>query len=164
MELVELKKECESKRILAEKIYKDRSADVFLKELRKFSDSHSDEMSQSGGTYFFRQKIEMSVIDGNLEIIDRRGTAFLWVFELVADYSYSDGFEKMGRPYSVRFIKDESFVNDIKKVMANLDYTIQELGKNEIVSYKYLCDHEDVEVSTFDEVIQTVLNRNPVIC
>lgn len=163
MELIELKKECEEKRVVAERLYKKKSANVFLRELRKFSADHKDEITKKNGAYYFKDKIEMSIMDGNLEIIDKRGTLYLWLFELETDYTYSDIFEKERKLYSVHSIRDVSMADDIKKVMLSLDYTISELSRKEITCYKFLCDSENVAVDTFEKVIRTVLDREPII-
>lgn len=103
-----------------------------------------------------------------LEIIDRRGVAFLWCFEVEFDFvcRIGDAFIYNNKPFSVAHIDkaDEKLLLEIEKVIAEYDSAISYLQTNRDVNtyaYYYYSAHEEVTCSDIFEVFDTVLARKP---
>lgn len=112
--------------------------------------------------------LEIRTTEDTLEVIDRRGNAFLWCFEVEFDFDcrIGDAFIYNNKPFSVVYIDkaDEKLLLEIEKVIAEYNSTISYLQTNRDVNtyaYHYISAHEEVTCSDIFEVFNTILTRNP---
>lgn len=120
--------------------------------------------------YVLDEKIYLSI--GNtavLEIEDRRGSAFLWGFEI--DFSdklrLGDLFEHSKKVYSVRDLYECSFqgAKDVlQQIVNSLDDTLSKLRNSKDPdqwAYRYYSAHEDIFCEAIRDVVETVVKRKP---
>lgn len=164
MRLSELKKVCEEKCMEVQKLYKEMSEDIILKDINEYMSGTVHTIKKTSIGYVLDEKVYLSILDGNLDIIDRRATAFGWTFEIQCNIVNNDSFEYKGKFHSVKFVSDENLCPEVEKVIESLDESLNRLKKKEVVEYQYYSAHEDIEVSSFEKVIETVLQREPRVC
>ena len=126
-------------------------------------------MSGSDRNKFYKDKLIITVTSkGMLEIEDRRGSAFLWGFEIQHDKDFRlyNIFELDRNVYDVNYIKEsevtERMLNKIKEVIAEFNSSISILKSDiplDTWKYKYYDAHEDVTCNSLQEVFETVLKR-----
>lgn len=155
----ELKNECERKRLEVEKQYKSVCEDIIMRDVHNcFPD-----IKMQDGKYWISDQISMSIINGNFEIEDCRGTQYLWIFEISSNIVSSDYFHHEERLYRVRDITDEKLIPQVHEVIQRLDNYLVQLNQNDTLSYKYYCSSEDIEANSIEDVLKRVLARKPVI-
>lgn len=68
-----------------------------------------------------------------------------------------------GRPEFVKNIYDEGQVSAVYEVIDKLEKAKEELTANGISQYTYYYDHEKIRVNSFDDIMEKVLKRKPLV-
>ena len=126
-------------------------------------------ISGSDKNKFFKDELIITVTSkGMLEIEDRRGSAFLWVFEIQHENGFRiyNAFELDKKIYTVQYLKEseatDSILDKIREVISDFDNSISILKSDislDTWEYKYYDCHEEVTCNSLQEVFETVLKR-----
>ena len=166
-EFCELKIECEK---LLSEVKKRKQAlcvDIIHDDMNRLRLYYKERLTQSEkGMWFIDKDIKLQITDGDLDIIDDRGTAFGWLFEVeIEGVSDGDYFVIDNQLYSVADL-DENTLKDgeeyIMNVIEILKRSIEHIGHENDFEYSYYSDHEDIRCRDIFEVIKAVLDRKPV--
>ena len=151
-ELQNLKEECLQKQKTVEELNGSLCEKIILRDINILKKNDSTIMSGSDRNKFYKDKLIITVTSkGMLEIEDRRGSAFLWGFEIQHDVNYIKESEVT-----------ERMLNKIKEVIAEFNSSISILKSDiplDTWKYKYYDAHEDVTCNSLQEVFETVLKR-----
>lgn len=168
-ELQNLKEECLQKQKTVEELNGSLCEKIILRDINILKKNDSTIMSGSDRNKFYKDKLIITVTSkGMLEIEDRRGSAFLWGFEIQHDKDFRlyNIFELDRNVYDVNYIKEsevtERMLNKIKEVIAEFNNSISILKSDiplDTWKYKYYDAHEDVTCNSLQEVFETVLKR-----
>ena len=163
MNLNDAKKKCEILVESVKKTYFEKANTIIRDEVEKYMSKNADKMSTSGDTYYYEEKIQILIKDGCADIIDDRGTAFAWLFEVDSNIFRGDMVVINGRPEFVKNIYDEGQVSAVYEVIDKLEKAKEELTANGISQYTYYYDHEKIRVNSFDDIMEKVLKRKPLV-
>ncbi len=168
-EFQNLKDECLKKQKTVEKLNESLCKKIILRDIGIFKTSDDTLMPGSDKNKFYKDKLIITVTSkGMLEIEDRRGSAFLWIFEIQHDKGFRlyNIFELDKNVYDINYIKEpevtERMLNKIKDVIAEFNSSISILKSDiplDIWKYKYYNALEDVICNSLQEVFETVLKR-----
>ncbi len=164
MTLNEAKAKCADVLEKVTKLYAKKSEHIIITDIEFYMQNHSEAITKSGSIYYLGDNIKMYVSNGCLEIEDRRGTAFAWGFEIDSDLYRGNIIFVNGRPESIEYVRDESMVSAIEDAIEKLEKTSEFLKREDIIEYKYYSAHEDISAETFEQVLETVLKREPIVC
>lgn len=163
MNLNDAKKKCKILVEFVKKTYIEKANAIIRDDLEKYMSKNADKMSKSDDTYYYEELIRIRIKDGCVDIIDDRGTAFAWIFEIDSNIFYGDIIVINGRPESVKYIYDEGQVSSVYEVIDKLEKAKKELTVNGISQYTYYCNHEEIRVNSFDDVMEKVLKRKTLV-
>ena len=141
------------------KMYFEKANTIIRDEVEKYMSKNPDKMSKRDDTYYYEGKIQIRIKDGCADIIDDRGTAFGWLFAIDSNIFRGDIVIINGRPESVKYIHDEEQVSAVYEVIDKLEKAKEKLTADGITQYTYYCDHEEIRVNSFDEIMEKVLNN-----
>lgn len=168
-ELKKLKDECLQKQKIVEELNESLCKKIILRDINTLRANDSNIKSDSDKDKFYKDKLIITITSkGMLEIEDRRGSAFLWVFEIEHDKDIRlyNMFELDKNMYSVKYIEEsevtERILNKIKEVITEFNSSISILNSDislDTWEYKYYDAHEDVACNSLQEVLETVLKR-----
>lgn len=168
-ELQTLKEECLKKEKIVEELNGKLCQKIILRDLNILQSRDSSIVSGSGKNKFLKDKLIITVTSkGMLEIEDRRGSAFLWGFEIQHDSGFRiySAFELDKKIYTVEYLKESEatdFILDkIREVISEFDNSISILKSDILLDtweYKYYDCHEEVTCNSLQDVFATVLKR-----
>lgn len=165
--LQELKEICGEKEALANKLNTDFCKRIIIRDLEQLRLKNPELISQGNEKYILGKLVITISKEGLLNIEDKRGSAFLWGFEVEHKKAIriGDAFKYDKQIESVSIMKDTDdpeLLNEVQNVIAEFEQAIDFLKSNiplETWEYKYYDCHEEVMCNNLDEVIATVLNR-----
>ena len=106
--------------------------------------------------------------DGCVWIVDDRGSAFSWLFEVKVECTeliYGDIFSHNGELYKVEFLSDRTFEGahqEVENFMKCAEKSIEVLkATNNLDTWNYHYEHENKRYDTLYACIQRVLKRKP---
>ena len=168
-ELQTLKEECSKKEKIVEELNGKLCQKIILRDLNILQANDSSIISGSDKNKFFKDELIITVTSkGMLEIEDRRGSAFLWVFEIQHENGFRiyNAFELDKKIYTVQYLKEseatDSILEKIREVISDFDNSISILKSDislDTWEYKYYDCHEEVTCNSLQEVFETVLKR-----
>ena len=167
-ELTKLKEECLQREKNVEKLNNELCKKIILHDINILKETVPSAISSDGRNVFHDDGIKINISDGMLEIDDRRGSAFLWLFEIHHDnyLRLNDIFKLDKNVYSVKYIEEsavtENILNIIRKVIVEFDNSISILESDIQLNewrHTYHNAHEDITCNSLQEVFETVLNR-----
>ncbi len=165
MTLNEAKEKCADVLEKVTKLYAEKSERIITKDIELYMQAHSEIVTKTGSDYYIvDNRVKMYVSNGCLEIVDRRGTAFAWGFEIDSDLYRGNIIFVNGRPEVIEYVRDESLVGTIEDAIEKLEKTSEFLKREDITKYKYYSAHEDISAETFEQVLEIVLKRKPIVC
>ena len=168
-ELEKIKDECLKKEKIVEELNAKLCEKIILRDLNILQQSDCSIISSNEKNKFIKDSLIIKISpDGTLEIEDRRGTAFLWIFDIQHDKELHLGnvFEFNKRIYSVSNLKEDesnpAILQKLKECLDEFDDTISLLQSDislDTWSYKYLENAMDVTFNSLQEVFENVLKR-----
>ncbi len=168
--IVELKEVCAKKVDRVTELQRALKTKLILRDFSLLIKEIPERLIKTGNKYVLDDKITICIDNnGDLNITDRRATAFGWLFELeFGELFVGDCFIHGNKHYSVRHLKENEFegvCDEIQNVIAKIDESILRLTTQtdlNMWSYKYYDCHEAVTCNTLNEVLSTVVGRTPV--
>lgn len=169
------KEGCAADLVEARRLYNDFAEDILIRDIHTLGKMFAGRLKKVGDNWILDEEIIISILTdeyaATLELEDRRGTPYLWVFTVeISGLCASDSFlidEK--RLYSVNLLREGELPNaleEIQKVRNRLQETIDTIkAKGDIANteYVYVSVKPDVECADIKEVIDKVLDREPII-
>ena len=126
---------------------------------------------QADGSYVLQDAVFLRPQpNGCIEIEDRRGSAFLWIFEVQLDCKelrVGSIFTHDGRIYSVEELNQRSFdgvcetVEELIQQTKNSISLLRSAANLDTWGYNYYEARNDITRSSLENVIATVLKRKP---
>lgn len=155
----------------ARKLANELSKKIIARDLAALAREIPERLKMDGRSgYVLDEMILVSINkDGSLELEDRRGTAFLWGFEVdfTEQLRIGDVFMHGDEIYSVQHLHEHSFdgvEQVLQEIVNEIDEAIHKLRtKNDLNtwSYQYYCAHEDITCETLSDVVSVVVRRQP---
>lgn len=166
MDIKELKEQCEQNRKSVEKLYGERTADIIESDIKNYMAIHPDEITGENKKYVLHNSIDITVSnDGILNIIDERGEAYMWIFDIELGIKNEDYLIIERKLETVRLLSDAQLMEheeEIEKVIDQLKQSMVKLKSSEpFANYLYRCSKPYKEYLTIDEVLNDVVNRTP---
>lgn len=166
--LEELKTICKDKQNSVIMLKKIMDEAIIIRDIKLLFEKHSNYQNPKSD-YYLLDSLEIRITKGILEITDRRGSAFLWGFEVEynnCDLRFGDTFMYNKKLYSVAYVDNSNseLLAEIEKVISEFESTYQYLKQNNDISnytYNYKDEHEDVICSDIFNVYNAVLIRKP---
>lgn len=166
-ELQDLKRISKEKETVVSELNASFCKKLLIRDLEQLQKQDSRLVAQGSGKYTFEKLIISVRKEGVLDIEDRRGSAFLWSFEIQHENEFRIGdiFLYNNRPESVTYVNesdDPILLDEVKKVIEGFDKSIALLRTAiplETWTYKYYDCHEEQICENLNDVIQTVLSR-----
>ena len=142
---------------------------IINNDMKLFANEHSDMITDDGsGIIIYNGCLKIHVIEDSLEIIDMRGAAYGWYFEVIIDELFTgDLFEYHQKFYSVSDLRKTTILdweNEISKVIEKNNRSIDIINKfnHNKKDYMYYAEHECIKCKDFNEIIKVVLEREPI--
>lgn len=162
-----LKEICAEKKVLANELNTEFCKRIITRDLEILKSRNTQFVSQGNGKYILEKLVVTISKEGVLNIEDKRGSTFLWGFEVEHKKAIrlGDAFEHEKQIESVSTMKDTDnldLLNEVQNVITEFEQSIAFLKTDiplEAWEYRYYDCHEEITCNGLDEVLKTVLNR-----
>jgi len=166
----DLKNDCINLQKEVTKRKNDLCGKIINNDIKLFMKEFPERMIEDNdGKFIYDDCLIIREVEGFLDIIDERGTAFGWYFDVEIDELItSDLFKYQGELYLVSDLKETNILDweeEIFKVINKFKRSLEiinnfDLNKKE---YRYYSCHEDILCKDFSEVLKVVLEREPIV-
>lgn len=164
MDFQTVKSECIALQKKVDQLYSSVCTNVFLRDLESLSKEHP-EFKKENNNYSI-MGISFKPNDQSIRILDERGTAFLWIFDLQfkSELCLGDTIAFKDDYFQIRNLEnfDSLLLPELNRMKDRYEQTIGWLQSNTLPKtseYLYYSDHENIECPCIEDVLKTVIAR-----
>ncbi len=167
--LEEIKKECMQLKNNVNEAYVKLNKEIIFRDITELQKINSFITYEGENRFSYKKELVMTInSNGNLEIENKHGIAFLWLFEILYDEELclNNYFEFYNKIYCVDELKENEITDPMLEVVRTVinEYNasiriLKSYNLSEIRNYKYYDNKQSITCNTLQDIFEIVLKR-----